>query len=87
MTQESETIARFFPTREARLRASKAIGEEASAFLSKYPARLVSQVRALKEAGVSLKEISERLGNDPRIPAIAMHLAVKKQGEKIGEVS
>ena len=80
-------IQRFFPTREDRLRASQAIDREASAFLSRYPATLVSQVRALKAAGLSLKEISEKLGGDPRIPEIAMHLSVQKQARSIGEGS
>ncbi len=39
----------------------------------------------MKASGLSLKEISEKLGNDPRIPAIAMHLAVKKQAKTLRE--
>ncbi|RTZ93789.1 MAG: hypothetical protein DSY91_01410 [Deltaproteobacteria bacterium] len=85
MGEKKETIARFFPTREARLRASRAIDREASDFLSRYPSRLVAQVRQLKSEGLSLKEISDKLGGDPRIPEIAMHLAVKNQARDIGE--
>jgi hypothetical protein len=86
MADHQKTIEQFFPTREARLRASKALDREASDLLSRYPTDLVSRVRKLKTAGLSLKEISEKLGGDPRIPGIAMHLAVKKQAKTIGEV-
>lgn len=85
MIENEETIARFFPTKESRIRAAKAIDGEATAFLSRYPAELVRRVQTMKASGLSLKEISEKLGNDPRIPAIAMHLAVKKQAKTLGE--
>jgi len=85
MTENRKTIEQFFPTPEARSRAAKAIDKEASDYLSRYPADLVSKVRRLKAAGLSLKEISEKLGGDPRIPGIAMHLAVKNQAKAIGD--
>ena len=86
MAEDKKTIEQFFPTPEARQQAAKAIDKEASDLLSRYPAGLVSKVRRLKSAGLSLKEISEKLGGDPRIPGIAMHLAVKNQAKAIGEV-
>ena len=85
MGEDRKTIEQFFPTRETRLRASKALDQEATDFLSRYPADLVSRIRKMKAAGLSLKEISEKLGGDPRIPEIAMHLAVKSQARSIGE--
>ncbi len=85
MEKAKATIRRFFPTREARTRASEMIDREASVLLTRYPATLVRQVKGLKAAGLSLREISEKLGRDPRIPEIALHLAVKKQARAIGD--
>ena len=84
MGDKKELIQQFFPTEADRSRASRAIDAEASRFLSRYPGTLVQKVRALKKSGLSLKEIYETLGRDPRIPEIAMHLAVKGQAEEIG---
>ncbi len=84
MKDKREMIHNFFPTELSRERAFGALGAEVSQLLSKYPASLVQKVQQLKASGMPLKKISEALDRDPRIPEIAMHLAVKKQAEEIG---
>ena len=83
MQDRRELIHRFFPSEADRKRASQAIGGEAARLLANFPQDLVQKVQALKVSGLSLKQISEALDHDPRIPEIALHLAVKGQAEEI----
>ncbi len=83
MQDRRELIHRFFPSEADRTRVSRAIDAEVTQLLANYPRDLVQKVRALKVSGHSLKQISEALDHDPRIPEIALHLAVKGQAEEI----
>ncbi len=85
MEDKKKLIWQFFPTEVSRERASKAIDAEATRMLSRYPVALVRKVQALKASGLPLKKIYETLGRDPRVPEIAMHLAVKGQADEIGK--
>lgn len=82
---KKELTKKFFPEKESRVKAAEAIATQASSLLSRYPQNLVQQVQKLKASGLSLREIYDALGQDLRIPEIAMHLAVKNQAEEIGE--
>jgi len=85
MMDKKELTKKFFPEKESRVKAAEAIATQASSLLSRYPQNLVQQVQKLKASGLSLREIYDALGQDLRIPEIAMHLAVKNQAEEIGE--
>jgi len=85
MADKKELVGKFFPEKESRVKAAEAIATQASSLLSHYPRNLVRQVQRLKASGLSLREIYDALGQDSRIPEIAMHLAVKNQAREIGE--